>query len=307
MCLTGSLGDVGWAPELVRHQVRNDFCKIDLLLKKANGGNSRCASLVASSRIFDRNSPNRNHRDGYRPANLSQFRQPLRGTKPRFRRRRKNRPEENIIRAFVSGFDSSLRRVTRGTHEKLCQSTRMPRLYQHPNRERFFPKVYARSARGPSHIASIIDQDSCFVSYRQIATGLQDNSRNTDQLARRQIFFSDLQPSDSCTQRVPDPLREGRFAVLACRNIQRKPVSDVTEDEFVAGFQGSGAGILSRAGLSPQHSRGDDDIERAKSSDNAPHRWMQHKRAKAGIVTQEVISIPQAKPRQEEKNNAYLE
>ena len=44
-----------------------------MLLKKANGGDSRGARFAARSRILDGNSSNRNHRDAYGAAHLSQF------------------------------------------------------------------------------------------------------------------------------------------------------------------------------------------------------------------------------------------
>jgi len=66
--------------------------------------------------------------------------------------------------------------------------------------------------------------------------------------------------------------------------------------------------------LPPQHSRGDDDIERAKPTDDAAHRWVQDERPNAGIVAQEVVSIPQARvlarrqadPRYEQKDNPHF-
>jgi hypothetical protein len=116
-----------------------------------------------------------------------------------------------------------------------------------------------------------------------------------------------LHPSDSRAQRILDPLHQGHFAILWGRNIQRKTIRYVTQSKVVDRFQDSGARIFTGARLPPQHSRGEYDVDRAKSGDHAPHGGMQDKRAKAGIVTQEVVPIPQAKPRQEEKNNAYLE
>ena len=63
----------------------------------------------------------------------------------------------------------------------------------------------------------------------------------------------------------------------------------------------------SRGRLTAQHSRGQDDIERAKPCNDAAHGWMQHEGSKAGIVAQEVVAIPQAKPREKQQHDAYLE
>ena len=50
-----------------------------------------------------------------------------------------------------------------------------------------------------------------------------------------------------------------------------------------------------------------DDIERAKPCNDAAHGWMQHEGSKAGIVAQEKVAIPQAKPREKEQNDSHLE
>lgn len=65
--------------------------------------------------------------------------------------------------------------------------------------------------------------------------------------------------------------------------------------------------MLSGRGLPPQHSRGDHDIDRAKPGDHAPHGGMQHNGPKDGIVAQKIVPIPQAKPRQKQQHNSYLE
>jgi hypothetical protein len=63
----------------------------------------------------------------------------------------------------------------------------------------------------------------------------------------------------------------------------------------------------SRGRLTAQHSCGHDNIEHAKSCDYSAHGWMQHERPKDGIVAQEVVAIPQAKPREKQQHDAYLE
>jgi len=65
--------------------------------------------------------------------------------------------------------------------------------------------------------------------------------------------------------------------------------------------------MVSRGRLTAQHSRGHDNIERAKSCDQSAHGWMQQEGPKAGIVAQEVVAIPQAKPREKEEHDSYLE
>lgn len=263
-----------------------------MLLKKANGGDSRSARLAARSRIFDCNSSNRNHRDGYGATNLSQFVQPLRRTKACFRGCRKNRPKEKIIRTLLRRGDSAAHRVTGSPHEKVCQSRRTPRIYQQLNRKRLFPGVHACSACSPSHIASIIDENPRRALCRKIIASPNCAARKVYQVARRQIFLPDLNPMDSCAHSILDALRQVRLAVRAGRNIQRGAVRYVAKNKFVGCFQRSGARILSRMRLPPQHSRGDGDIQRTKPADDATHRWMQDERPKAGIVAQEIVSVP---------------
>lgn len=55
--------------------------------------------------------------------------------------------------------------------------------------------------------------------------------------------------------------------------------------------------MVSRGRLTAQHSCGHDNIEHTKPCNHSTHGWMQHKGPKAGIVAQEVVAIPQAKPR----------
>ena len=64
--------------------------------------------------------------------------------------------------------------------------------------------------------------------------------------------------------------------------------------------------MLSRGGLPPQHSGGDHNIERAQSGDHTAYRRVQQERPKSGIVNQEVVSIPQAEPRQNQENDSDL-
>jgi hypothetical protein len=73
----------------------------------------------------------------------------------------------------------------------------------------------------------------------------------------------------------------------------------VAKNKSIGFLQGSGAGIFSRGCLPPQHSGGNHDIEGAKPTYEAAYRWIQDEMAKAGIMAQKVISIPQAKPWQE--------
>jgi len=73
--------------------------------------------------------------------------------------------------------------------------------------------------------------------------------------------------------------------------------------------------MVSPARLPSQHSRGDDDIERAKSADDPAHGRMQQERPKTRVMAQEVVSIPQgrvlirgqADPGYEEENHSHFE
>ena len=190
-----------------------------MLLKKANGGDSRGTCFAARSRILDGNSSNGNHRDAYGAAHLSQFRQPLRSAKGCFRRCCKNRPEEKIICAFFRRGDSAAHRVTGSPHERVCPSRGTPRIDQHRNRQRLFPDVHACSSRDPSHVASIIDQDPRRGLCRKIIASTDRGPRKLQQVPRRQIFLPDLNPLDCCARSILDALRQGRFAVRAGRNI----------------------------------------------------------------------------------------
>ena len=64
--------------------------------------------------------------------------------------------------------------------------------------------------------------------------------------------------------------------------------------------------MVSRRRLTTQHPRCHDKIERAKACDYAAHGWMQHEGAKAGIQAQKVVTIPQAKPREKQQDDADL-
>jgi len=108
-----------------------------------------------------------------------------------------------------------------------------------------------------------------------------------------------LDPIDSGARSTFDALDQHRFARLAALNAQGAPVADVAKNQFVGFLQGSGAGIFSRGRLTPQHSGGNHDIEGAEPADEAAYRWIQYEVAKAGIMAQKVISVPQAEPRQE--------
>jgi hypothetical protein len=203
--------------------------------------------------------------------------------------------------------DSAAYRVAGSAQDKVCQSRSPPRIHQHANRQRLFASVHARSTRSPGHVESIIDHDACLALCRSALAHSNCRPRKIYQVSSRQIFLSDLNPIDSRTHSTFEALRQGRFAVLARLQVQGLPVSYITDKKCIGFFQRSRARVLHCRGLPPQHSSSDDDIERAQPSDHAAHGWMQQEGPKAGIVTQEVVSVPQAEPRHEQEDNSHLE
>ena len=167
--------------------------------------------------------------------------------------------------------------------------------------------MHARSTRSPGHVESIIDHNACLALCRSALANSNCRPRKIYQVSSRQIFLSDLNPIHSRTQSIFDVLRHGRFAVLARLQGQGLPVSYIADQKFIGFFQRSRARILPGRGLPPQHSGSDDDIERAQPRDHAAHGWMQQEGPKAGIVTQEVVSVPQAEPWHEQEDNSHLE
>jgi hypothetical protein len=142
---------------------------------------------------------------------------------------------------------------------------------------------------------------------RNVIAGANCGARKIHQVPHRQIFLTDLNPVNSGTHRILDTLCQSLFTIFPSRNVQRAAVGYVTKNEFVGCFQRSGTGILCRRRLPSQHSCGDQDIERAKAGNHAAHRGMKHERPKTRVVAQKIVSIPQAKPRQEQQNDSYLE
>jgi hypothetical protein len=287
-------------------------------LKKANRRDARSASPAARKGILGGNSADGDHRDGYSPANFLQFFQSLRSTKLCFCRRRKNGPEENIIRRILRRMTSSVERVARHANQKVRETRRPPLFCKHADRQRIFAGVHAASAGCPSYVPAIIHQNARFASARrprEIPTRAHCGTGKVRQLSRRQIFLADLHPVNSRPHGCLDLLRQGNFAILAGRSIQRVAVRYVANNEFVFRLQGLGTGILSGPGLAPQHSRGDDDIERAQTAHNASHSRMQDERTQARILAHEIVTIPQsgviirgqADPRYEQKKDSHLE